>query len=281
MIKYNLIYACIGLLGLLSIMSWLIHPGDMTPKEIRLALRMVGHELLLDYGDSASLVLPIKKQGEYTYEINFQRPLGINPDSLISYLNNNISGAGLPLEYFAEVQNHRNGETVYEYQMSMNEAEILIPCQGRGLPASHYSVFVTLTGRQLFNLSSKDRLFYFVMALLISCAAAAAIVAKQNQASNPLKIGGFDFIKEERVLRFGQQDINLTGKECELLELLSKKPNKFISRDELSKEIWENKGVIVGRSLDNYVSKLRKKLALDERIKITNLHGRGYKLVVK
>jgi DNA-binding response OmpR family regulator len=72
----------------------------------------------------------------------------------------------------------------------------------------------------------------------------------------------------------------LSKKECELLVIFVKNPNKIIKREELTKKVWEDNGVIVGRSLDTYISKLRKKLQGDDSIKLTNIHGVGYKLEV-
>ena len=51
--------------------------------------------------------------------------------------------------------------------------------------------------------------------------------------------------------------------------------------EKINKKVWEDNGVFVGRSLDTYISKLRKKLQDDDRIKITNIHGVGYKFEIK
>ena len=75
-------------------------------------------------------------------------------------------------------------------------------------------------------------------------------------------------------------EINLSKKECELLAIFVVNPNQIIKRDELTKRVWEDHGVFVGRSLDTYISKLRKKLKDDKTIKFTNVHGVGYKLEV-
>ena len=72
----------------------------------------------------------------------------------------------------------------------------------------------------------------------------------------------------------------MSKKECELLAILIAHPNQIVKREVLTKKVWEDNGVIVGRSLDTYISKLRKKLKDDESIKITNVHGVGYKLEV-
>ena len=66
-----------------------------------------------------------------------------------------------------------------------------------------------------------------------------------------------------------------------MLELFVASPNQVIKRDELTKKVWEDHGVIVGRSLDTYISKLRKKLKDDTSIKLTNVHGIGYKLEIE
>jgi DNA-binding response OmpR family regulator len=57
-------------------------------------------------------------------------------------------------------------------------------------------------------------------------------------------------------------------------------PNEAIERNRLQKEIWEDEGVIVGRSLDMFISKLRKKLEPDPTIKIAVIRGKGYKLEI-
>jgi DNA-binding response OmpR family regulator len=74
--------------------------------------------------------------------------------------------------------------------------------------------------------------------------------------------------------------ISLSKKECELLTIFIANPNQIIKRDELTKKVWEDKGVFVGRSLDTYISRLRKKLKEDDSITLTNVHGVGYKLEI-
>ena len=71
---------------------------------------------------------------------------------------------------------------------------------------------------------------------------------------------------------------DLTGTENRVLRLFALSPNEVIERSRLQKEIWEDEGVIVGRSLDMFISKLRKKLECDSNIKIIVIRGIGYKL---
>ncbi len=74
--------------------------------------------------------------------------------------------------------------------------------------------------------------------------------------------------------------VELTAKECELITIFSEKPNQIIKRDLLIKEVWEDNGVFVGRSLDTFISKIRKKFQNDDSINIVTVHGVGYKLEI-
>ncbi len=94
-------------------------------------------------------------------------------------------------------------------------------------------------------------------------------------------IGKFMFDLKGQRLLLGGVVISLTEKEYKILELLNKNFGELIPRETLMQEIWINEGVITGRSLDMFVSKLRKKLSRDPELRITNVHGKGYKLEIQ
>jgi DNA-binding winged helix-turn-helix (wHTH) protein len=104
-------------------------------------------------------------------------------------------------------------------------------------------------------------------------------VVKESDEELPT-IGKFLFdVKYQRLL-LGSEVISLTDKEYRVLELLNKNFGELISRETLMQKIWIDEGVITGRSLDMFVSKLRKKLSGDPELRITNVHGKGYKLEI-
>jgi len=74
------------------------------------------------------------------------------------------------------------------------------------------------------------------------------------------------------------QVIEVTRKEAKLLQLFTANINKVIDRDVIQKAIWEDEGYFVGRSLDVFISRLRKILSVEPAIAIVNIHGVGYKL---
>ena len=113
-------------------------------------------------------------------------------------------------------------------------------------------------------------------------------VPMQNQDHSIIKesvpeasaLGKFLFdVKDQRLL-LGSEVISLTDKEYRILELLNQNFGELIPRETLMQKVWINEGVITGRSLDMFVSKLRKKLSGDPELRITNVHGRGYKLEI-
>ena len=94
-------------------------------------------------------------------------------------------------------------------------------------------------------------------------------------------LGKFLFnVKDQRLL-LESEVVSLTDKECKVLKLLHKNFGELIPRETLMQEVWINEGVITGRSLDMFVSKLRKKLSRDPELRITNVHGKGYKLEIR
>lgn len=93
-------------------------------------------------------------------------------------------------------------------------------------------------------------------------------------------LGALLFDTEARKLILNDTTIELTKTETRVLRIFAAAPNEVIERSRLQKEIWEDEGVIVGRSLDMFISKLRKKLEADPAVKIAVIRGKGYKLEV-
>jgi hypothetical protein len=105
------------------------------------------------------------------------------------------------------------------------------------------------------------------------------LIIKESLPEFPA-LGKFLFNSKGNRLLFGSEVISLTETECKVLELLHKNFGELIPRETLMQKVWIDEGVITGRSLDVFVSKLRKKLSPDPDLKITNVHGKGYKLEI-
>jgi two-component system, OmpR family, response regulator len=94
------------------------------------------------------------------------------------------------------------------------------------------------------------------------------------------EIGKFVFNSKLRTLTSGDVEYKLSPKEGQLLELLAINPNALISREMALKKIWGSDDYFTARSMDVYVTKLRKYLADDPKLNIKNIHGAGFQLIV-
>ena len=273
-------YSGIGLAVLAAVIFLVSEKKKETSSAlIKIALREVGNQLLLAGHDSTSLVLPVQKTEKSVYRLSFQRELAINPDSLVSIVAQSFLKAELPAHYRVEVKQCNDFEVAYSYQKNKQEEKNLIPCSGRILPQKCY----TLEVRFLEEPATGSNTIPWLVLLLAGIAWTVAFFYKPKTTRQPepgnknsIPIGRFQFYPDENKLTTETTEISLSKKETELLALFTANPNKIIKREELSKKVWEDHGVFVGRSLDTYISKLRKKLQADENIKLTNIHGIGY-----
>lgn len=251
---------------------------------VKVSLRDVGHHLLLANKDSSSLVLPVLALDEFKYQLLFEQQLSIEPDSIVALVKSSFQKAELPEFYRVEVLQCEDEEVAYSYEIKLSQENEIIPCRGRSLPKACYIVSVRFTKIPKHN--NINTMFLYVLALGILLLLVFIFYKRKYNGvfgvidKNYASIGRFKFYPEQNKLVKEAIEISLSKKECELLAIFIANPNQIIKRDELMKKVWEDHGVIVGRSLDTYVSKLRKILKEDESIKLTNVHGVGYKLEI-
>ena len=105
------------------------------------------------------------------------------------------------------------------------------------------------------------------------------VKGKKNRERTTYKLGSFMFDTQKQTLTRGETVTKLTTKECELLSLLCAHANEILQRDFALKTIWIDDNYFNARSMDVYITKLRKHLKDDENVEIINIHGKGYKLV--
>ncbi|MFZ5939486.1 MAG: response regulator transcription factor [Bacteroidota bacterium] len=94
------------------------------------------------------------------------------------------------------------------------------------------------------------------------------------------QIGNFHFDAKKQILKNGNTEQKLTTKESDLLKLLCNNMNQVLDRNFTLKAIWIDDNYFNARSMDVYITKLRKYLKADPNVQIINVHGKGYKLVV-
>jgi len=96
-----------------------------------------------------------------------------------------------------------------------------------------------------------------------------------------LRIGSFELDAFNLLLKSSSNEVQLTNRESELLALFIKHKNELVSRETILEKIWGENDYFFGRSLDVFISKLRKYLKEDPNIKLENKHGVGFRLTTR
>lgn len=249
-------------------------------------LRKIGHDLLNASKDSTSRILPIKKIQSNEYQIDFEKEFAFLPDSLITIIRANIEPSSFPKDFIVNVKNIHTRKTVYSFSISNESSKSIVPCIGRKLPKDNYSISIRFIPNQNYDV--------YILMIILTIGVLILFLRKSNKRNvetkfqtntkeakdDKIQIGNYFFYEKQHCILYREEVIKLTSKESKLLHVFSMFPNQVIDRNTLLKEVWENHGVITTRSLDMFISKLRKKLDKDSSVSIVNVHGLGYKLEI-
>jgi DNA-binding winged helix-turn-helix (wHTH) protein len=255
---------------------------DIARREV--LLRRIGHEILLQSGDSTSRVLPVKKIAENEYQISFENELTFQTDSLVNTTQRLLAKDPFANDYVVNVLNCGNSSVAYGYAISKNKKDEIVACIERRQPVACYMINIKFKPNSITTATNK----YFLGGLSL-LAFVGFVFLRSVKPKNDLPkddhnqiftFGSVVFDAQKRQLLINKETIDLTGTETRLLLIFALSPNETIERSRLQKELWEDEGVIVGRSLDMFISKLRKKLELDPNSNIVVIRNKGYKLEV-
>lgn len=281
------------------VMAFVRKEKEHPDKHLEIVLRNIGHQVLLHSKDSTSRVLPVETINENTFRISFEHNFWFTPDTLMNIVHQQLSGTDRQGGYTVSVNDCIQNQTVFAYEVNTANGD-LKPCRGRGQKPGCYVIDISFPAKNGFNYS---------WLLLVSIPIAFAMlyfVRRKNRGSasgelteemidgslsnqtesipvpaDHKKFGGFVFLEPTGMLSFQGEAIELSVKEAKALSILSSNLNQAVGRDLLMKEIWEDDGlVVIPRNVDVLISKLRKRLSADPSVKIVNVHGKGYKMMV-
>ncbi|WP_286862883.1 MULTISPECIES: winged helix-turn-helix domain-containing protein [Sphingobacterium] len=244
-------------------------------------LRKLGHQLLLQSGDSTSRVLPIERITVDEYRIRFEQHITFQPDSLLNTAKDLLSEDPVTRNYIVNVLNCATNAVAYGFAIAGDKEDDIVPCLGREQPSECYIVDIKFNpiehdAKNVYILGSLSALAFICFVVFRPRALQKA--PKDDQLVQVFHFGSVRFDPKEKLLRINNECIDLTRTEARLMHIFALSPNETITRSRLQKEIWEDEGVIVGRSLDMFISKLRKKLETVPDINIVVVRGKGYKL---
>ncbi|MFT5858091.1 MAG: hypothetical protein ACI865_000175 [Flavobacteriaceae bacterium] len=267
-------------------------------KHIKVSMRMIGHRMLMKFGDTTSRVLPISiKENRYT--IPFATEFVFQPEELVSIVDSVVRETKIATKYLVEVEECQTGEIVYGFEAGLEMVSDVIPCRTRPQPRGCYSLIVTILDKPESDLLSsgstgldgqgtkKEGNSSLLIALIVSLLVILGLIGyiykrRRNTRSDSrlIAIGEFKFDQRNMNLAFEDTCTELTSKEADLLFLLHSSANTILERELILKIVWGDEGAYIGRTLDVFISKLRKKLEADPNVKIANVRGVGYKMVL-
>lgn len=292
--------ATLALMGLLSAqLAWRqsesrVMDERQFSEQVNLALRQTAHQLLAIEGDSISTIPPVQQVEKNMWLIRLEQ--NIDYDKLPLILQKAFSLHHVEGEYNVAVLDCRNHELVLGYTFYPSAANTETPCRGREQPAGCYNLRVTFP--DLATTPVQGNRAWVLLTLVCSAFLAFSgyyffiFLKKKRLTQN--EIAPTVLLNGQTPIQFGQSVLSvdnqklmcngvtkdLTYRETKLLQLFCRHVNQLLERDLILKLVWEDEGIIVGRSVDVFVSRLRKLLHDDKTVQIINVHGVGYRMEV-
>jgi hypothetical protein len=256
-------------------------------EKVNLAIRRTVHHLLKSSGDSTSQIQPVKILNETTFTVRISKSFKYN--LLPRLLAESFKIHQIEDVYDVSVLNCKNAELELGYNSFdfINNKDV--PCSGRKQDIDCYDLRVNFTKK---SAQSASKAFWLIPLWGLFLGGGLYWNRRNSkqktepqldfgtELSDKINFGNSSLDFPNQTLFSGEIKYKLTYREAKLLNLFVSNPNQLLERDFILKAVWEDEGIIVGRSLDVFVSRLRKMLADDTYVQIVTLHGVGYKLQV-
>ena len=260
-------------------------------EKANIALRRTAHLLLAINGDSTSMIPPVKQLDANTFSIRMEHVFDY--ENLPELLKQSLQMQQIGRGYNVAVVSCKSGDLQLGYNFLDLNQKGGVPCRGRARQPGCYELQISFLPEKM-EASTGNNWWALPFGTLL--AGLGYIVWKKNRHTKqsepvaetpmvePIKphilIGNATFDVTNQTLASGGSLHQLTYRETKLLALFTKHINQVLDRDFILKSVWEDEGVFVGRSVDVFVSRLRKLLAHEPAVKISAVHGVGYKMEI-
>ncbi|MBK6997789.1 MAG: winged helix-turn-helix transcriptional regulator [Saprospiraceae bacterium] len=282
----------------LPVLAWLMPAavddsnGNFSPDKINLALRRTADGLLRLSGDSTSRIPAIEQCGVGVWRVRLEQDFQY--DALPALLQASLELYDIRRPYEVAVRRCADATIDLGYHQQDYLENTVVACGGRTMPDGCHFIeisFLEEDGKNPFWIAKIG----FLILFLIAFAGFWYIQRGKTTTTTPLASplghdsngGG-----ETNWLTFGNSRLDVAGqvllcngvrhaltfRETKLLRLFVSSPDRLLERDFILQQVWADEGVLVGRSVDVFVSRLRKKLAADPTVGLVAVHGVGYRM---
>lgn len=258
-------------------------------EKVNLALRRTAHHLLKESGDSTSNIPAIEHSKSGTWSVRLEHAL--NYDRLPVLLQESLDLHGIgQMNYDVQVLSCLDKVLQLGYAFTDLAQGSGAPCGGRSMEPGCYIIQISFAEAEQPDHRSAAAWGGLGLGVCGLLAAAWWWRMRQRPPSDlppisdvpeaALRFGHCILDTSNQVLILGAARHNLTYREAKLLQLFAAHPNQVLERDFILKSVWEDEGIMVGRSVDVFVSRLRKMLREDPGLRLAAVHGVGYRLEV-
>ncbi|MBK7343720.1 MAG: winged helix-turn-helix transcriptional regulator [Saprospiraceae bacterium] len=258
-------------------------PGQPEPDQVNLALRRMADALLRASRDSVSRIPAIEQTGPLVWRVQLDQ--SFKYDALPGFLQASLDRHGITQPYQVAVRRCEDNVIDLGYHQFDWLDDSLVPCQGRAFSEECHFIEITFTPGQ--PVSSTTAGYWWVFWLLVGGGLASVyfLVQPRKRSDDPttdesIPFGNSRLDVAGQHLICGNSQQHLTYRETKLLDLFVQHANQILERDFILQHVWADEGVLVGRSVDVFVSRLRKKLAMVPMVTIAAVHGIGYRLEI-
>lgn len=271
----------------LPLLVWLLSaasveaPGALSPERVNLALRRTADRLLRQSGDQTSRIPAIEQVGSNVWRVRLEQPFRY--EELPASLQSSLDLYGIHQAYDVALRRCVSAIIDLGYHQS-DVRKDTVPCIGREMPTGCHFIEISFLENEAKTMwVNRGALILLALGGLASIwflgwKKLVPTLPDVVNGSEALVFGNSQLDVAAQVLSCGDARQVLTFRETKLLRLFASSPNQVLERDFILQEVWADEGVLVGRSVDMFVSRLRKKLAIDPSVGIVAVHGLGYRL---
>jgi Transcriptional regulatory protein, C terminal len=279
-------------LAIAPLLTWFTQTNSQTntsqpdPSTVNLALRRAADQVLRLSGDSLSRIPAVEQKAATTWQLrldaSFQYAL------LATILDSAFLVYKINMGYEVAVRNCSDSLIVLGYH-HLDVKRSKVPCGDR--EAEDSCKFIEIRFHSPINTNGTKPIWPYVLyasSLLIlfvgkaywrkSSATPQVAVSEQEKAWVSLGNSRLDPIRQ--ILDINGYTQKLTYREAKLLAFFAEHQNQLVDRDLILQSVWADEGILVSRSVDMFVSRLRKKLSADQGLRIVAVHGVGYRFEV-
>ena len=279
--KFQVLLFLVGMMALqqASAGSFFVEDKEGFTTSVNLALRQVGHQLLLAQGDSTSRIPPVHVEGEGGFWLKLES--GFDYEQLPSAIRKAFADYEIDAPYEIAVKSCQDNVLLLGFNRLALERDT-VPCEGRAWGMECAIIFVYFDQSEAWTLPAFSLMAWIWLPLLVGFGYFLFRYLKKHESppvkSSAIQLGQYRFDPQNQELRKGEDCTTLTFRENKLLQYFAERPNTVLARADILAAVWEEEGVMVGRSLDVFVSRLRKLLKEDQDVQINSVHGVGYRL---